>query len=80
MKQNNKPKIHPVIRQRWSPRSFKHGMVTEEKLMAVIEAGRWAASAFNEQLTYTCSRTLWRDHDNIDVIWWNYTCLLFVNN
>ena len=49
MKQNNKPEIHPLIRQRWSPRAFKNEMVAEEKLMAVVEAGRWAASAFNEQ-------------------------------
>jgi len=49
MSQKIQSEIHPIIRQRWSPRAFKNDIIAEEKLMAIIEAGRWAASAFNEQ-------------------------------
>ncbi len=49
MNQNNHPKIHPIIRQRRSPRAFQNKPVPEEKLMSILEAARWAASAFNEQ-------------------------------
>ncbi len=49
MKQNNHPEIHPIIRQRWSPRAFQNKVISEGKLISVLEAARWAASAFNEQ-------------------------------
>jgi len=41
--------IDPIYTQRWSPRSFSEREVPEETLMAVLEAARWAPSAFNFQ-------------------------------
>ena len=41
--------ISENIKNRWSPRAFDSRPVEEEKLFRVLEAGRWAASAFNEQ-------------------------------
>lgn len=42
--------IHPIIKKRWSPRSFKPTLpVEKEKLRRVFEAARWAPSSFNEQ-------------------------------
>jgi len=41
--------ISENIKNRWSPRAFDSKPVEEEKLLSVLEAGRWAASAFNEQ-------------------------------
>jgi nitroreductase len=42
--------IHPVIKARWSPRSFNPNRpVEEEKLRRLFEAARWAPSGFNEQ-------------------------------
>ncbi len=49
MNQNNAPKIHPIIRQRRSPRAFQNMPIPEKKLISLLEAARWAASAFNEQ-------------------------------
>lgn len=43
---------HPILdalAQRWSPRAFADRPVEREKLQALFEAARWAASAFNEQ-------------------------------
>ena len=41
--------IHPLIRNRWSPRTFAPRAVEPEKLRGVFEAARWAPSSFNEQ-------------------------------
>ena len=41
--------VHPIIKNRWSPRSFDTRPVEEEKLMSVLEAARLAPSCFNEQ-------------------------------
>lgn len=41
--------IHPLIKNRWSPRSFDSRPVEEEKLKRIFEAARWAPSSFNEQ-------------------------------
>ena len=41
--------IHPLLQQRWSPRAFSAQPVEEVKLLTLIEAARWAASANNEQ-------------------------------
>lgn len=42
--------IHPVIRKRWSPRSFQTSVPVEtEKIQRIFEAARWAPSSFNEQ-------------------------------
>jgi nitroreductase len=39
----------PAISERWSPRSFLPDPVPDAALRSVLEAGRWAASAYNEQ-------------------------------
>jgi nitroreductase len=39
----------PAIAARWSPRAFRDAPVPEETLARVLEAGRWAASCYNEQ-------------------------------
>ena len=41
--------IHPVIKNRWSPRSFSDKAITTEQLQRIFEAARWAPSSFNEQ-------------------------------
>jgi nitroreductase len=42
--------LHPVLKKRWSPRSFQAGRPVEpEKLERLFEAARWAPSSFNEQ-------------------------------
>ncbi len=41
--------IHPVIKNRWSPRSFSDKAVSSEQLQRILEAARWAPSSFNEQ-------------------------------
>jgi len=40
---------HELISTRWSPREFLDRPVEPEKLHAIFEAARWAASCFNEQ-------------------------------
>ena len=41
--------IHPLLRKRWSPRSFSEEQISGEQLNQLFEAARWAASANNEQ-------------------------------
>ena len=41
--------LHPLLQRRWSPRAFSAQPVEEEKLLTLLEAARWAASANNEQ-------------------------------
>ncbi|MGG5890363.1 nitroreductase family protein [Falsiroseomonas sp. HC035] len=41
--------IHPLLAARWSPRAFTGAPVTAEQEASLLEAGRWAASCFNEQ-------------------------------
>lgn len=42
--------IHPLIKKRWSPRSFDPDRAVEdEKIRRFLEAARWAPSGFNEQ-------------------------------
>ncbi len=40
--------IHPLFVERWSPRALGRDM-TEEDLMALFEAARWAPSSYNNQ-------------------------------
>lgn len=43
---------HPIleaIQRRWSPYAFADKPVETAKLMSLLEAARWSASAFNEQ-------------------------------
>ena len=41
--------LHELIRRRWSPRAFAELPVEPDKLLSLLEAARWAASASNEQ-------------------------------
>jgi nitroreductase len=41
--------LHPHIRERWSPRSFRDAPVSLEDLWTLLEAARWAPSSSNEQ-------------------------------
>ena len=41
--------IHDHLAQRWSPRAFADRPVSAELLGSLFEAGRWAASCYNEQ-------------------------------
>ncbi|MEY4016389.1 MAG: hypothetical protein RLZZ189_186, partial [Pseudomonadota bacterium] len=41
--------IHSVFTDRWSPRSFSNEAITEDELLTLLEAARWAPSAFNAQ-------------------------------
>jgi nitroreductase len=41
--------IHPLIKKRWSPRSFSNEEIPEEALQHIFKAASWAASAMNEQ-------------------------------
>ncbi len=41
--------IHDLLARRWSPRAFVDKPVEPDKLRAVLEAARWAASANNGQ-------------------------------
>ena len=41
--------VLPVIAERWSPYVFEPRPVEREKLLACLEAARWAPSSYNEQ-------------------------------
>ena len=42
--------LHPLLAERWSPRSFDDAhAVADEQLAAILEAARWAPSAGNQQ-------------------------------
>lgn len=41
--------IHPIIKERWSPRAFSDQHVEKEKIQRFFEAARWSASSSNEQ-------------------------------
>lgn len=41
--------IHPLLENRWSPRSFSNQPVETESLLSLFEAARWAPSANNLQ-------------------------------
>jgi nitroreductase len=43
------PGVAELFRVRWSPRSFSTRAVPPEVLAAILDAGRWAASSYNEQ-------------------------------
>jgi len=40
--------IHPLLLNRWSPRSFKTTPI-DNQIFSMLEAAKWAASARNEQ-------------------------------
>jgi len=41
--------INPLILNRWSPRSMTGESMTEEELLPLFEAARWAPSCYNNQ-------------------------------
>ncbi|MFZ0514867.1 MAG: nitroreductase family protein [Candidatus Nitrosopolaris sp.] len=41
--------IHSLILNRWSPRSMTAEGITDEDLMGIFEAARWAPSSYNNQ-------------------------------
>jgi len=41
--------IHPLIKERWSPRAFSTKIITEDDIYSLLEAGRWAPSSNNLQ-------------------------------
>ncbi len=41
--------VHPLIQARWSPRAFSERSVEREVLQSLLEAARWAPSAYNDQ-------------------------------
>lgn len=42
-------KVHDLINKRWSPRAFSDKPVSNDDLMCLFDAARWAASSRNEQ-------------------------------
>jgi nitroreductase len=41
--------IHPLFTDRWSPRAFTGEAIPEAELLSLLEAARWAPSAYNAQ-------------------------------
>jgi nitroreductase len=41
--------IEPLILRRWSPRAMSGEAITEDEMLTLFEAARWAPSTFNEQ-------------------------------
>ncbi len=41
--------VHPLILNRWSPRSMTGEELPEKELMALFDAARWAPSSYNNQ-------------------------------
>jgi len=41
--------IDPLFTERWSPRAFTEEAIAEPALMSLLEAARWAPSAYNVQ-------------------------------
>lgn len=41
--------IHPLIFNRWSPRSMTGEEMTDDELFPLFEAARWAPSSYNDQ-------------------------------
>ncbi len=41
--------VHPLIKNRWSPRAYADKPVESEKVCSLLAAARWAPSCYNEQ-------------------------------
>lgn len=41
--------IEPIFVRRWSPRAMSGEPITDEEMMTLFEAARWAPSTYNEQ-------------------------------
>ncbi|NHO31292.1 nitroreductase family protein [Acetobacter fallax] len=51
------PATIPLFLERWSPRAFTDASMSSDDLMAVLEAARWAPSAYNSQpWRFLCAR------------------------
>lgn len=52
VRQQRKPNydVHPLIVNRWSPRSMTGEELSDDELMPLFEAARWAPSSYNGQL------------------------------
>lgn len=49
-KANTQTEIHPLIAERWSPRSFdENAVIATDDVVGLLEAARWAPSASNNQ-------------------------------
>ncbi|MBT0608675.1 nitroreductase family protein [Aequorivita echinoideorum] len=46
---NPEHEILDILKNRWSPRAFSDKKITEKEVKILLEAGRWAPSAFNVQ-------------------------------
>lgn len=44
-----KVSIHPILENRWSPRSFDSRPIEKNKIISLFEAARWSASCYNDQ-------------------------------
>ena len=51
VRENRKPgyEIHPIILNRWSSRALSGEEMTDDDLMPLFEAARWAPSSSNNQ-------------------------------
>lgn len=52
--------IQPYILNRWSPRALSGESLTDDELMSLFEAARWAPSSYNNQpwrFIYACRET-----------------------
>lgn len=50
MKRETEYPINPLIQNRWSPRAMSGEELSDEELMPLFEAARWAPSSYNAQL------------------------------
>jgi len=41
--------IHELFLRRWSPRAITGEPLSQDELMTLFEAGRWAPSTYNDQ-------------------------------
>ncbi|MBI2176612.1 nitroreductase family protein [Candidatus Woesearchaeota archaeon] len=48
-KRKTEHEIHPLILGRWSPRAMAGEEISDEELMPLFEAARWAPSSYNNQ-------------------------------
>ena len=44
--------IHPLLKERWSPRAFDNRFIEPDKIRSLFEAARWAPSSSNIQPWY----------------------------
>ena len=63
--------IHPLLRERWSPRTFSGESLSDAALLPLFEAARWAPSGNNEQPW----RFIVARHDQPDAFARIYNCL-----